>query len=65
MRLTTNVSLDDIFEQINAPVILGPSPGSESDAWLLYLPDETPCICDTFKDAAAGMQEYLKMERRK
>lgn len=58
-KLSVDVSLDDLFEQSGAPAIVGPDRDTESEAWVVYLPGEVPCICDSFEDAADMMREHL------
>lgn len=34
-------------------------------SWVVYLPNECGCICDSFEDAADMVREWLKPRRRK
>jgi hypothetical protein len=61
VKHTININLDSLLEKHGALAIVGPGrEDEEGTAWVLYLPDETPCICDSFKDAAGAMNEYLR-----
>ena len=66
-KLKIDVSADDFAEAYGGPCIVGPSKTLASpQAWLLYLPGEVPCICDSFEDAADAMREWLapRVKRR-
>ena len=57
---------DDFLEQFLAPGIMGPRAGdADRTAWLLVLPGEDPCICDSFEEAAEGMRQWLKPRVRR
>lgn len=59
-HLMIEVSADDFFEASESPGIVGPAKGDESSGWVVYLPGETPCICDSFDEAAAVLHHELK-----
>jgi hypothetical protein len=59
VKLTVRVGTDEVIQSLRAPVILGPCKGSHTEGWLLYLPGQTPCICDSFDDAANLMRSAL------
>jgi hypothetical protein len=64
MRMTLEVSEDDFFRIGKMPGIVGPPPGDHGSGWLLYLPGQTPCLCDDFDGAAEMMRKWLARRRR-
>ena len=59
MRIEVEVDIDNIIEESGGAAII------ESEfAWILYIPGQVPCICDTFKDAASGMNEWLRKRKK-
>jgi hypothetical protein len=59
-KISIEVDEERFFSSSGAPGITGPGKGDVSSAWMLYLPGQTPCICDTFEEAAAAMRDYLR-----
>jgi len=62
MRVEVDVILDDVLDGCCAIVCMDEE--KDGAGWLLYLPNETPCICNDFAGAAQGMREWLKQKRR-
>lgn len=61
MKHTININLDSLLEKHGTTAIVGPGAEDEpGTAWVVYFPGETPCICDSFKDAAGLMRDLLK-----
>jgi hypothetical protein len=57
MKVAVNMTADAFFDAYCAPGLIGPT--EELGGWVVYLPGEVPCICDTFEDAADMMREHL------
>ena len=64
-KATVEIDLDGVLSHGSAPAILGPEAGAESRAWVVYLPAEIPCICDSFTDASALMADWLGGRKRR
>lgn len=61
MKLTVDVDMDEVMYAARGPAIVGPAKEDEvkGHRWVLYLPGQYPCICDSFEGASAAMREYL------
>ena len=60
MRIEVDIDPDEMLHGV-AAIVRDPA----TLAWVLYLPGQTPCICDTFKDASSGMNQWIAKEKKR